>query len=207
MHNKPIEVFLQELASNAPTPGGGGASALMGATGAALVAMVANLTLGKKGYEEVTAEMQSQLDEAMSLKQQFKAMMNDDVEAFNGLMGAYRLPKDTDEQKALRSQAIQKGLVGATEAPLECARACAQGIRLAMRSAKTGNTQVISDAGVAVLALQAGLRSAALNVDINAPSIKDRAYADAAVAELKGLLDECLPLAEEAYQVVKGRLG
>jgi formiminotetrahydrofolate cyclodeaminase len=207
MHNKPIEVFLQELASNAPTPGGGGASALMGATGAALVAMVANLTLGKKGYEEVTAEMQLQLDEAMSLKQQFKAMMNDDVEAFNGLMGAYRLPKDTDEQKALRSQAIQKGLVGATEAPLECARACAQGIRLAMRSAKTGNTQVISDAGVAVLALQAGLRSAALNVDINAPSIKDRAYADAAVAELKGLLDECLPLAEEAYQVVKGRLG
>jgi formiminotetrahydrofolate cyclodeaminase len=207
MHNKPIEVFLQELASNAPTPGGGGAAALMGATGAALVAMVANLTLGKKGYEEVTAEMQLQLDEAMSLKQQFKAMMNDDVEAFNGLMGAYRLPKDTDEQKALRSQAIQKGLVGATEAPLECARACAQGIRLAMRSAKTGNTQVISDAGVAVLALQAGLRSAALNVDINAPSIKDRAYADAAVAELKGLLDECLPLAEEAYQVVKGRLG
>lgn len=207
MHNKSIEVFLQELASNAPTPGGGGAAALMGATGAALVAMVANLTLGKKGYEDVTAEMQLQLDEAMTLKQRFKAMMNEDVVAFNGLMGAYRLPKDTDEQKTARSQAIQKGLMGATEAPMDCARACAQGIRLAMRSAKTGNTQVISDAGVAVLSLQAGLRSAALNVDINAPSIKDRGYADAAVAELQKLLDECLPLAEEAYQVVKGRLG
>lgn len=207
MHNKPITTFMQELASSAPTPGGGGAAALMGATGAALVAMVANLTIGKKGYEEVSAEMQSQLEEAMALKLRFMAMMNEDVVAFNGLMSAYGLPKETDEQKAVRSQTIQQALKDATEAPMHCARACAQGIRLAMRSAKTGNKNVISDAGVAVLALIASLRSAALNVDINAPSIKDRVYADAVVSELNTIMSECLPLGEEAHQVVKARLG
>jgi formiminotetrahydrofolate cyclodeaminase len=207
MHSKPITAFLQELASSAPTPGGGGACALLGATGAALIAMVANLTVGKKGYEAVESEMQAQLKEAMELKLRFTEMMNEDVVAFNGLMAAYGLPKDTDQQKALRSETIQQALRAATEAPMHCARAAAAGIRLAMRSANTGNKNVISDAGVAVLSLVASLRGAALNVDINAPAIKDRAYADSVVNELNAILAECLPLGEQAHQAVKGRLG
>jgi formiminotetrahydrofolate cyclodeaminase len=207
MEKMPVQQFLDELASAAPTPGGGGASAIMGAMGAALIAMVANLTIGKKGYEAVEAEMKAQLVEAEGLRARLTAMVADDVSAFNQLMAAYRLPKDSDEQKAARSQAIQDGLKHATRAPLACARTCADVIRLAMRSAEHGNVNVISDTGAGVLAAQAALRSAALNVYINAPSIKEAAFVEASVAEVEALLSECLPLSESVYGAVRKKMG
>jgi formiminotetrahydrofolate cyclodeaminase len=202
-----IEQFLSDLASAKPTPGGGSAAAIMGAMGAALVSMVCNLTIGKKGYEGVESEVRALLQESEVLRTRLTTMIADDVSAFEALMGAYKLPKTTEEEKAARSAAIQAGLQRATEVPLACARACAEVVRLSGRAAKHGNLNVISDAGVGVLAAQAALSSAALNVYINAPAIKDQNYARQKVAELESLLAECGPLSVRVYGEVKSKLG
>lgn len=201
-----VERFLDELASSRATPGGGSAAAVMGAMGAALVSMVCNLTVGKKNYADVEADMQAVLADSEALRRRIAAMVAEDVAAFDALMAAYGLPKETDEQKAARSAAIQMGLKGATEAPLACARACADAISLAVRVAEKGNKGVISDAGVGALAAQAALRSAALNVYINVPMIKDTAYADACRSEIEALLARGSAEAEQAYQITVSRL-
>ncbi len=197
---------MDDLASAEPTPGGGGAAAAMGSMGVALLSMVARLTLGKKGYEGVADEMQRQLDESESLRGELLDLVEQDAQAFNQLMAAYRLPKENDDQKATRAEAIQKGLQAATKVPLTCAEACAAGIRLAARSAETGNRNVISDTGAGVLALQAALRASALNVSINVPSIKDRDFAEMARNRTISLLEECLPMAEAVHERVKARM-
>lgn len=203
---QPVNTFLDELASSQATPGGGSAAAVMGAMGAALVSMVCNLTIGKKNYAEVEPEMQAILKDAESLRARIAGMVAEDVEAFDQLMAAYGLPKDSDNEKADRSAAIQAGLKAATDAPLACARACAEVITLSARVAEKGNRNVISDAGVGALAAQAALRSAALNVYINVPMIKDTAFAESRKAEVEALLSHALPEAEKAYQVTVSRL-
>ena len=203
---QPVTRFLDELASSAATPGGGSAAAIMGALGAALVSMVCNLTIGKKNYAEVEPEMRSVLHDAEALRQRLADMVAEDIAAFNGLMAAYGLPKLTDEDKAVRSAAIQHALRAATEAPLACARACAEVIKLSMRAAEVGNRNVISDAGVGALAAQAALRSAALNVDINVPSLQDQAFAQACRDEMDALLASAVPLSEQAIALVKSKL-
>lgn len=207
LDDRSANAFLDALASGAPTPGGGGAAALMGAMGAALVSMVANLTIGKKGLEEHEPAMRALLAASESLRQRLAAMVAEDATAFDTLMGAYRLPKASDEEKARRSAAIQDGLKAATMAPLACARAAAEGVRLAAQAVEHGNVNVVSDVGVGVLASWAALRSAALNVRINAPQIKDRAFADPIDAEVAQLLAECGPLAEQVHARVVSRMG
>jgi len=202
-----IEKFLDELASAAPTPGGGSAAAIMGAMGAALVAMVCNLTIGKKGYEQHDAEMRDVLGQCEALRAKLTAMVADDVAAFDALMAGYKLPKASDEEKAARSAAIQASLQRATQVPLDCATLCGDVVRLAGRAAEVGNQNVISDAGVGVLAAWAALRSAVLNVNINAPSLKDRAFAEARLADTQALLAECGPLSEQIHARVQARLG
>jgi formiminotetrahydrofolate cyclodeaminase len=204
--DKPVQVFLDELASKASTPGGGSAAAIMGAMGAALVSMVCNLTVGKKNYEAVDADMRSVLARAEDLRGRLTDMIRADVEVFDQVMGAYGLPKDTDEQKATRSEAIQTALKAATDVPLRCARACAEAIDLSAEAADKGNKNVISDAGVAVLAAYAALRSAALNVYINAGAIKDRAFVDERVKELESILSGSDKKTEEIYALVKSKL-
>jgi methenyltetrahydrofolate cyclohydrolase len=199
--------FLDALASGAPTPGGGGAAAVMGAMGAALVSMVANLTIGKKGHEAHDAEMRTLLADSEALRRRLAAMVAEDAAAFDSLMAAYKLPKASDDEKAARSAAIQAGLKAATLAPLACARASAEAVRLAARAVEHGNVNVISDVGVGVLSSAAALRSAALNVHINAPQIQDRAFSDKVLTELEALLAECGPLAEQVHTRVKARMG
>jgi formiminotetrahydrofolate cyclodeaminase len=201
-----VQTFLDQLASKASTPGGGSAAAIMGAMSAALVSMVCNLTIGKKGHEQVEADMKAALSKAEALRAELTGMIHADVEVFNQVMAAYGLSKDTDEQKRQRIEAIQKALKAATDVPLGCARACASVIDLCKSVAEKGNKNVISDAGVAVLAAQAALRSAALNVYINVPNIKDRAFAGSRLAQLEGILKGCDALTEEIYGIVKGRL-
>ncbi len=203
---QPVTTFLDQLASGAATPGGGSAAAILGAMGAALVSMMCNLTIGKKNYAEVEGEMRAVLADAESLRRRLADMVAEDIAAFDGLMAAYGLPKEGDELKARRGAAIQVGLKAATEAPLACARASAEVISLALRAAKVGNTNVISDAGVGALAAQAALRSAALNVYINVPSLKDAAYAAACRQEIDALLASAVPLAEQTYELVKSKL-
>ena len=202
-----LQSFLDELAGSAPTPGGGSAAAIIGAMGAALVSMVCNVTLAKKGHEAVASELTAVRDESEQLRTRLTAMVADDIAAFDGLMAAYRLPKASEEEKSRRAEAIQTNLRAATETPLACARACAEVVALSRRAGEKGYAGVISDAGVGVLAANSALRSAALNVYINAPALKDRAYALAATAEIEKLLEQCASESESVFALVRGRLG
>ncbi len=204
--DQPIQQFLDELASKASTPGGGSAAAIMGAMGAALGSMVGNFTVGKKGYEDVDAEVREILDQCEALRDKLTGMIKADIDVFNQVMGAYGMPKDTDEQKAERSKAIQAALKEATDVPLDCAKAAAEVIKLSKPLAEKGNKNVISDAGVAVLAAEAALRSAALNVYINVGGIKDEDFKQSREQELEQTLAGTRELTDEVYDIVKGRL-
>ena len=203
---KSVQVFVDELASKSPTPGGGSAAAVMGAQAAALVSMVCNLTIGKPKYIEVETEMQALLTKSEALREKLTGMIKADVDVFDRLMATYGLPKESDEEKAARSEAIQSVLKEATVVPLDCARACAETIALSRIAAEKGNVGVISDAGVAVMAGYSALKSAALNVYINAGGLKDRAFADAKMAELEMILNGADAATEEVYQIVKAKL-
>jgi formiminotetrahydrofolate cyclodeaminase len=205
--NEQIGTFLDALASDAPTPGGGGAAALAGAKGAALVSMVCNLTIGKKNYEAVSEDLKKTLARAETLRSELTKGIDEDVVAFNTLMGAYGLPRGSDEEKAKRAEAIQAALKEATLAPLHTCKLCYEVIGLSKEAADKGNLNVISDAGVAVLEAYAGLRSCALNVFINAKSIKDRAFAEAQLAAVNGLLDRAAAETEAVYKIVKDKIG
>ncbi|MDD5035311.1 MAG: cyclodeaminase/cyclohydrolase family protein [Methylococcaceae bacterium] len=204
--DKPVQQFLDELASKAPTPGGGGAAALMGAMGAGLVSMVCNLTLGKKNYEAVETEMRAALEQAENLRARLTDMIQADKEVFDRVMSAYGLPKETDAQKQSRSEAIQAALKAATDVPLACAKCCAELIDLSRVVAEKGNKNVISDAGVAVLAGYGALKSAALNVYVNAGAIKDEAFVRGCLSELDAVLTGMDVSTEEIYRQVKGKL-
>lgn len=204
--DKSIDTFLQELASKAATPGGGSAAAVMGAQSAALTSMVCNLTIGKPKYAEVEADMKALLETSEALREQLTGMIKADVDVFDKLMACYSLPKETEQQKAERSAQIQTVLKEATEVPLACAKACREAIELSQIAANKGNLGVISDAGVAVMAGYAALKSAALNVYINAGSIKDKDFANARIAELESLLASADIKTEEIYQIVKAKL-
>lgn len=201
-----VEEFLERLASSAATPGGGSAAALMGAMGAALTSMVCNVSIGKKGMEGLEAEMAAVRGESEVLRGRLTAMMTADIEAFDALMAAYKLPKISDAEKAARSMAIQQSMQRATEVPLQCARACAEIIALARRAGDHGYQGVVSDAGVGVLAAHAALRSAALNVYINAPALKDKAFAERCVSEIDTLVASSGAATDAVYAVVRGRL-
>jgi formiminotetrahydrofolate cyclodeaminase len=204
---QPISRFLDELASAAPTPGGGSAAAVMGAMGAALVSMVCHLTIGRKDCEGVEVPMRQALGEAEALRHRLTAMIEDDVQAFEALMAAYRLPRASEDDKLTRGAAIQRALKHATDVPLACASACAEVIALSQRIAAIGHRGVISDAGVAVLSAHAALRSAALNVYINVPSTKDAEFAQDRRTRLEALLEQCAVGSEQTYNAVLKRLG
>jgi len=202
-----IETFLDDLASSKATPGGGSAAAIIGAMGAALAAMVCNLTIGKKKYADVEEEMKALLGKAEDLRAKLTGMIEDDVKAFDAVMGAYGMPKETDADKEKRTEAIQAALKLATDVPLRCCHAAREVIDVASVVAAKGNLGVISDAGVAVLAAYAALRSAALNVYTNAKIITDKSFADAKLKELETLLEGAERKTEEAYELVKGKLS
>jgi formiminotetrahydrofolate cyclodeaminase len=202
-----IEPFLDQLASSAATPGGGSAAAIIGAMGAALVSMVCNLTIGKKKYADVEIEMKDVLAQTEALRKKLTAMIQDDVKAFDAVMGAYGMPKETDAEKAARDKAIQSALKLATDVPLACAYAAREVIDLAAIASSKGNLNVISDAGVGVLAGYAALRSAALNVLTNARMITDKTFAEAKLKELNQLLAGAEDATEKAYAVVKGKVS
>ena len=202
-----VETFLDALASQSATPGGGSAAAIIGAMGAALVSMICNLTIGKKKYADVEAEMKEVLGKAEALRLRLTGMIEDDVKAFDMVMGAYGMAKETDADKAARGEAIQAALKQATDVPMRCCRAAREVIDLAGAAADKGNLNVISDAGVGVLAAYAALRSAALNVFTNARMITDKTFAEARLKELNELLAGAEGATEQAYGVVKGKVS
>ncbi|MGA7384145.1 MAG: cyclodeaminase/cyclohydrolase family protein, partial [Methylocella sp.] len=144
---------------------------------------------------------------AEALRAELTRAIEEDVVAFNSVMAAYRLPRATDEERAARAASIQAALKDATLAPLRVVKACFEVIRLAAAAAAKGNLNVISDAGAAVLAANAGLRSAALNVLVNAKAIKDRDFAEKQLAEVNGLLAQAAETTESVYQTVRTKIG
>ncbi|ODR99470.1 methenyltetrahydrofolate cyclohydrolase [Methyloceanibacter methanicus] len=202
-----IEPFLDQLASSAATPGGGSAAAILGGMGAALVSMVCNLTIGKKKYADVEGDMKEILAKAEDLRHRLTGMIQDDVRAFDTVMGAYGMPKETDEEKAARGAAIQDALKMATDVPIRCCRLARDVIDLALAASEKGNVNVISDAGVGVLSAYAALRSAALNVYINAKMISDTSFVESKLSELEGLLAGAEATTEKAYDIVRGKVS
>jgi formiminotetrahydrofolate cyclodeaminase len=200
-----IQPFLEELASDAPAPGGGSAGAAVGAMGAALISMVCNLTIGKEKFTAVETELKEVLAKSEALRVELTQLVVDDTEAFNTVMAAFRRPKGTETEKAARREAIQAATKQATLVPLATARACAGVIELSRAAAEKGNPNAVSDAGAAASCAQAGLKAAALNVLINLPSIKDDAFVTTHQAELDQILAK-QALADEVYELVKSKL-
>jgi methenyltetrahydrofolate cyclohydrolase len=201
-----IELFLEALASKSATPGGGSAAALMGAQAAALVSMVCRLTIGKPQFAEVEQDLQSVLAQAENLRTELTKLIQADIDVFNRLMSKYALPKETDTEKAARSQAIQEVLKTAIEVPMQCVNCCVEIIKLSKIAAEKGSPSVVSDAGAGVVAACAALKASALNVHINVASIKDRQYAETKSAELAKLTDGVEQQVDAIYQIVKTRL-
>ena len=168
-----LDSFLAQVASAEPAPGGGTVAALSGALGAALVAMVCRLTIGKKGYEAVSAEMQTILPRAQALQRELTDLMQADTDAYARVMEAYKLPKTTADEQAARTRAIQAALQHAADVPLRVAECCAEVLTLARIVAEKGNKNAASDGGVGALMAEAGLRGAAFNVLINLRGIQD----------------------------------
>lgn len=190
-----VKDYLDVLKSDAPAPGGGSVSALSAAQGVGLVAMVADLTIGKEKYTEYDEACRAAKEKALSLYAQLVEGIDKDTEAFNKVSAAYKLPKDTDEQKAARSAAIRAANVGATEVPFETVKLCLEGLKVTETIVGKSNPNAASDLGVAALNLLAGIKGAWLNVKINLPGIKDE--------ELKAKFEGGAELAAEAEAIAK----
>lgn len=196
-----VRDYLDLLKSDAPAPGGGSVSALSAAQGVGLVAMVADLTIGREKYAEYEQVCKEAKEEALKLYEALVAAIDEDTEAFNKVSAAYKMPKDTDEQKAARSAAIRKANVGATQVPYETIKLCLAGLKVTETMVGKSNPNAASDLGVAALNLMAGIRGAWLNVKINLPGIKD----EAAKAQFKKgaeMVDEAYVLASRIYEEV-----
>ena len=201
-----ITGFAEVLASDAPAPGGGSAAALSGALGAALSSMVANLTIGKEKYAADEAEVLAAREKAAALKEDLLEAVDRDTRAFNTVSAAFGMPKETEEEKAARSRAIQEGLSVCIESPLLIMELTLEGLQLAKGLFGHFNESAASDLGVSALMLRAGLLGAWLNVKINLGSLKDREKAAAYEAKARTVLDEALPLAEGIYEEIEKSL-
>lgn len=199
---KNVDKFLAELASSAPTPGGGGAAALCGALGIALGNMVGSLTLGKKKYADVQEDIAALNSRAEALRADFVALIDADAAAFAPLSRAYGIPKDDPA----RAEIMEAALKRAAEPPLEIMRKCAEALDVIADYAAKGSALAISDAGCASALTIAAMKAAALNVRINTKSMADREAADKMNAEAAGLCGKYVKIAEEIYQNVYGRL-
>jgi len=202
-----IQTFLDELASSAPTPGGGAATALVGAMGAALVSMVCNLTIGRPRYAGVEAAMRDILTRSEQIRQNLIALADDDAAAYAEVVAAYRLPRSDEAEKAARAEAIQRALVRAAVPPLAVTKECRSLVPLCLQVAAHGNVAVVSDAGVAAELAAAGVRASILNVRINLAEIKDAEFVaktedDLAAAE-RGLQEDL----DRAISIVRAKLA
>ncbi|MCL5039091.1 MAG: cyclodeaminase/cyclohydrolase family protein [Firmicutes bacterium] len=202
----PLSKFVNDLASRAPAPGGGGAAALAGALGAALTSMVCNLTIGNKKYAPYEEEVKAILTAAQDKLTQLQAGIDEDVQAFNPVSAAYGMPKGTEEEKKARSAAIQEALKKAAGVPLEVAKLALDVLELNLRLFPISNVNVVSDIGVGVLMAEAALEGAALNVEVNLSSIKDEAFNEKMRQQLDPLRARGRAIQEQLLEMVEKRI-
>jgi len=193
--------FAAALASKAPVPGGGGASALVGALGAALCSMVANYTVGKKKYAAVEEDVKAILARADELREQLLALVEEDAKAFEPLSRAYAIPKDDPG----REEVMERCLRAAAAPPMELLRLSCQAIDLHRELLDKGSAMVLSDVGTGVIFCWSALYGAALNVKVNTKLMKDREYAQAVNAEANELVNKYWKIADQVYETVMGR--
>lgn len=198
-----VKGFADETLRESPAPGGGSVAAYMGALGAALGTMVANLSAHKPGWDDRWEEFSRWADKGVKLEAELLHLVDEDTEAFNRIMTAFGMPKNTDEDKRLRSEAIQKATLFAAQVPLETMKASFKAFEICKAMAETGNPNSVSDAGVGALAARAAVLGAGLNVKINASSLKDKAQAEALINEANNLMAEADKAEREVMEIVE----
>jgi formiminotetrahydrofolate cyclodeaminase len=204
--SEPLQVYLDDAASNKPAPGGGSVSACVGALGAALVSMVCNLTRGREKFAGVEAEMTTLVAASEAARGRLEQLLQEDTTAYGGVITAYKMSKETAADQAARSQAIQDGLIIAADVPLEICRVAVEVCRLSKVTAGLGNPQAVTDAGIGAILGEAAVVGAALNVKINLGSIKDQAYVEKADAEITAIQAEAAALRAEVLAITLSKL-
>jgi formiminotetrahydrofolate cyclodeaminase len=204
---KTVQQFLDELASNAPVPGGGSVSALGGALAAGLVTMVCDLTIGKKRYADVEAEIRQYREQAEALRTRLQGLLQADVDVYGHLSAAYKLPRDTDEEQADRYAAVQEATIAATKVPLEIAEIAAEVVALAGPVAEKGSKVAVSDAGIAAILGEAAVHSALLNVQINLPTLDDETFVRDVRRRMERATDGLAEKRAAIMLVVEERIG
>jgi formiminotetrahydrofolate cyclodeaminase len=204
MTEQTCKQFLEAIGSSAPTPGGGGVSAYAGAMGIALGSMVGNLTLGKKKYADVQADVERLTAEAQELMTKLAAMVQQDAECFTPLVQAYKLPKTM--AAAQRDAILEQALVGACSVPLAIMKTSLRALEVHRELASKGNTMAISDVGAGVQFLRAAILGASLNIYINARLMKNRTEADRMIQEVEQIIADGSQLADQIFDQVKASL-
>jgi len=203
---KSLQKYLEELSSNSPTPGGGNVAALCGALSASLGTMVCNLTIGKKKYLDVETEMNEMKVKLNVYVDKFLSLAKYDNEAFERVMDAFKLPKETDEQKKLRIEAIEKSTLEAASVPADVIKNCREIIPLLETISKKGNQNSLSDAGVAVAVIAAASEGAFLNVLINYSSLSEKQKASGLLMQAENLNNEVKEEAKYVLDVISSKI-
>lgn len=208
---KSLKEYILEASSASPTPGGGSVSALVASLGSALTQMVGNLTFDKKSYNELSEEVKNQMKNNFNILKEKMLILNniidEDSKAFDGVIEAFRMPKDTEEERKIRRNKIQEGYKKALEVPLRCSEECLKVLELQEVFAIYGNKNAITDVGVGALLAYAGMEGALLNVKINLLSIKDEKYKKEIEERINVLLEEGYKLKEKTMKTVYSRLS
>ncbi|HHW01487.1 MAG TPA: cyclodeaminase/cyclohydrolase family protein [Thermoanaerobacterales bacterium] len=203
---KTCEEFIELLASREPVPGGGGAAALVGAIGMALGNMVGNLTVGKEKYKDVEKEVYEIMEKARSLQDHLLKLVDEDALVFKDVAEAYKMPKETEEQKKQKEEAMQKALKKACSVPLDIMKTARKALVLQRRLADIGSRLAISDVGVGTYCLKAAILSGRLNVIINLNGIKDEEFVKKAYEDMDELVRKSMEIADETNRIVEERL-
>lgn len=199
--------FIERLASPSPAPGGGAASAMVSVVASSLNRMVANLTVNKKKYAEYSQEMSGIIEKSKSIDNELRQLMKEDEDAFNGIMKALKLPRETEQEKAARKEELVKATKEAINAPWKIARASRDVLELSLTLAEHGNRNAITDAACAALFADAAVRGVLYNVSINLKSIPDAGFVGEQERSMKEFLEECERLKSRVTGIVDKTLG
>ncbi|MGB9976577.1 cyclodeaminase/cyclohydrolase family protein [Thermovenabulum sp.] len=203
---KTVRQFTEALSSKEPVPGGGGAAALAGALGNALGSMVANLTVGKEKYKDVESEIKQILQKTQELQEKLLLLIDEDAKVFSSVAAAYKMPKNTEEEKEKKQQALEKALKEACQVPVKIMEYSLEALKLQRRLADIGNKLAISDAGVGALLLKAAVLSGKLNVYINLGGIQDSEFKEKTTEHIEKISGMAEAIADETYRLVLQKL-
>ena len=202
-----LKGFADETASESPAPGGGSISAYMGALGAALGTMVANLSAHKRGWDDRWKEFSEWAEKGQGIMKELVGLVDEDTAAFDRIMAAFGLPKGTDEEKAARAEAIEEATLYASQVPLRTMKASFKVFEVARAMATEGNPNSVSDAGVGALAARSAVLGACLNVKINAVGLKDKEKAATLIAEAEGIAAKAVEEEKEILDIVNSKIN